>query len=128
MFCRPRFSTGTITLGWEKITFAISECISTSLIEVFLPKKITDFQQDFEDFDLANEDDVLEEFLGIERENPKEKYFCQKKNEKNHLKNKDWNFQVEPYKTGAVAPEVGKREALIEFKILIKFFRFQFQI
>ena len=28
--------------------------------------------QDFEDFDLANEDDVLEEFLGIERENPKE--------------------------------------------------------
>ena len=28
--------------------------------------------QDYEDFDLANEDDVLEEFLGIERENPKE--------------------------------------------------------
>ena len=28
-------------------------------------------QQDFEDFDLANEDDMLEEFLGIERENPK---------------------------------------------------------
>jgi len=46
-----------------------------------------DYIGDFEDFDLANEDDVLEEFLGIERENPK----------------------VEPYKTGAVAPEVGKR-------------------
>ena len=29
--------------------------------------------KDFEDFDLANEDDVLEEFLGIERENPKVK-------------------------------------------------------
>ena len=27
--------------------------------------------QDFEDFDLANEDDVLEEFLGIPRKNPK---------------------------------------------------------
>jgi len=46
-----------------------------------------DYIGDFEDFDLANEDDVLEEFLGIERENPK----------------------VEPYKTGAVAPEVAKR-------------------
>jgi len=46
-----------------------------------------DYIGDFEDFDLANEDDVLEEFLGIERENPK----------------------VEPYKTGAVAPEAAKR-------------------
>jgi len=46
-----------------------------------------DYIGDFEDFDLANEDDVLEEFLGIERENPK----------------------VEPYKTGAVAPDVAKR-------------------
>jgi len=46
-----------------------------------------DYIGDFEDFDLANEDDVLEEFLGIERENPK----------------------VEPYKTGAVAPETAKR-------------------
>ena len=34
-----------------------------------MPKK--GLFQDFEDFDLANEDDVLEEFLGIERENPK---------------------------------------------------------
>ena len=40
--------------------------------DLCLHKKVTDFQQDFEDFDLANEDDVLEEFLGIERENPKE--------------------------------------------------------
>lgn len=46
-----------------------------------------DYIGDFEDFDLANEDDVLEEFLGIERENPK----------------------VEPYKTGAVAPDLAKR-------------------
>jgi len=46
-----------------------------------------DYIGDFEDFDLANEDDMLEEFLGIERENPK----------------------VEPYKTGAVAPEAAKR-------------------
>ena len=40
----------------------------------------------FEDFDIANEDDVLEEFLGIPRRNPK----------------------AEPIKTGAVAPEVGR--------------------
>ena len=40
----------------------------------------------FEDFDIANEDDVLEEFLGIPRRNPK----------------------AEPVKTGAVAPEVGR--------------------
>merc|ERR1719507_2591537 len=46
-----------------------------------------DYIGDFEDFGLANEDDMLEEFLGIERENPK----------------------VEPYKTGAVAPEAAKR-------------------
>ena len=36
-------------------------------------KIITILSKDFEDFDLANEDDVLEEFLGIERENPKVK-------------------------------------------------------
>jgi len=41
---------------------------------------------DFEDFDIANEDDNLEEFLGIPRKNPK----------------------AEPIKTGAVAPEVGR--------------------
>ena len=35
--------------------------------------KVTILSKDFEDFDLANEDDVLEEFLGIERENPKVK-------------------------------------------------------
>ena len=28
-------------------------------------------KQDFDDFDIANEDDVLEEFLGLERDNPK---------------------------------------------------------
>ena len=27
--------------------------------------------QDFDDFDIANEDNVLEEFLGLERDNPK---------------------------------------------------------
>ena len=27
--------------------------------------------KDYDDFDLANEDDVLEEFLGIPRKNPK---------------------------------------------------------
>ena len=41
---------------------------------------------DFADFDIANEDDILEEFLGIPRKNPK----------------------AEPVKTGAVAPEVGR--------------------
>jgi glutaredoxin len=41
---------------------------------------------DYEDFDIANEDDVLEEFLGIPRKNPK----------------------VEPEKTDAVAGEPGK--------------------
>ena len=40
--------------------------------------------QDFEDFDIANEDDDLEEFLGIPRKNPK----------------------AEPVKTGAVAADV----------------------
>ena len=29
------------------------------------------FFKDFEDFDIANEDDVLEEFLGLERSKPK---------------------------------------------------------
>jgi hypothetical protein len=29
------------------------------------------FRGDFDDFDIANEDDVLEEFLGLERSNPK---------------------------------------------------------
>jgi len=43
---------------------------------------------DFEDFDIANEDDNLEEFLGIPRKNPK----------------------AAPVKTGAVAPEVGRFE------------------
>merc|ERR1711874_802638 len=41
---------------------------------------------DYEGFDIANEDDDLEEFLGIPRKCPK----------------------AEPVKTGAVAPEVGK--------------------
>jgi len=45
-----------------------------------------EFRGDFEDFDIANEDDVLEEFLGLERLKPK----------------------IEPFKTGAVAPEVNK--------------------
>ena len=40
----------------------------------------------FEDFDIANEDDNLEEFLGVPRKNPK----------------------AAPVKTGAVAPEVGR--------------------
>lgn len=43
---------------------------------------------DYEDFDIANEDDNLEEFLGIPRKNPK----------------------AAPVKTGAVAPEVGRLE------------------
>eukprot|EP00092_Neocalanus_flemingeri_P026012 GFUD01028193.1.p1 GENE.GFUD01028193.1~~GFUD01028193.1.p1 ORF type:complete len:307 (+),score=130.93 GFUD01028193.1:72-992(+) len=41
---------------------------------------------DYEDFDIANEDDDLEEFLGLPRRNPK----------------------AEPIKTGAVAVEVGR--------------------
>jgi len=41
---------------------------------------------DFEDFDISNEDDILEEFLGIDRENPK----------------------MDHVKTGAVAPEIKK--------------------
>merc|ERR1719167_818509 len=45
-----------------------------------------DFRGDFDDFDIANEDDLLEEFLGLERLKPK----------------------IEPFKTGAVAPEVNK--------------------
>ncbi|XP_023327859.1 SH3 domain-binding glutamic acid-rich protein isoform X2 [Eurytemora carolleeae] len=43
---------------------------------------------DYDDFDVANEDDELEEFLGIPRKTPK----------------------FDPVKTGAVAPEVGKLE------------------
>ena len=45
-----------------------------------------DYRGNFEDFDIANEDDMLEEFLGKDRQNPK----------------------VEPVKTGAVAPVVGR--------------------
>merc|ERR1712179_276790 len=44
------------------------------------------YRGDFEDFDIANEDDDLEEFLGIPRKNPK----------------------AEPVKTGAVAPDVAR--------------------
>jgi len=45
-----------------------------------------EYRGDFDDFDIANEDDLLEEFLGLERKNPK----------------------AAPVKTGAVASEVGK--------------------
>lgn len=45
-----------------------------------------DYRGDHDDFDMANEDDDLEEFLGLERSRPK----------------------IDPYKTGAVAPDVGK--------------------
>jgi len=45
-----------------------------------------EYRGDYEGFDIANEDDDLEEFLGIPRKCPK----------------------AEPVKTGAVAPEVGK--------------------
>jgi len=45
-----------------------------------------EYRGDYEGFDIANEDDDLEEFLGIPRKNPK----------------------VEPVKTGAVASDVGK--------------------
>merc|ERR1719431_766525 len=45
-----------------------------------------EYRGDYEGFDIANEDDDLEEFLGIPRKNPK----------------------VEPVKTGAVALEVEK--------------------
>merc|ERR1711970_1673182 len=44
-----------------------------------------EYRGDYEEFDIANEDDELEEFLGIPRKNPK----------------------VLPIKTGAVAPDVG---------------------
>eukprot|EP00092_Neocalanus_flemingeri_P037561 GFUD01040896.1.p1 GENE.GFUD01040896.1~~GFUD01040896.1.p1 ORF type:complete len:263 (+),score=112.91 GFUD01040896.1:1-789(+) len=45
-----------------------------------------EYRGDYEGFDIANEDDELEEFLGIPRKNPK----------------------AEPVKTGAVASDVGK--------------------
>merc|ERR1712106_1240116 len=45
-----------------------------------------EYRGDYDGFDIANEDDDLEEFLGIPRKNPK----------------------VEPVKTGAVASDVGK--------------------
>ena len=44
------------------------------------------FRGDFVDFDIANEDDNLEEFLGLPRKSPK----------------------IEFFKTGATAPEVGQ--------------------
>ena len=44
-------------------------------IHIFNKQKEDDpnfnFLKDFEDFDIANEDDVLEEFLGLERSKPK---------------------------------------------------------
>ncbi len=45
-----------------------------------------EYRGNFEDFDIANEDDMLEEFLGKDRQNPK----------------------VEPVNIGRVAPEVGR--------------------
>jgi len=47
-----------------------------------------EYRGDFDDFDVANEDDVLEEFLGIPRKRPK----------------------IEPVNTGRVAEEVGQIE------------------
>ena len=46
----------------------------------------TIFRGDFVDFDIANEDDLLEEFLGVPRKTEK----------------------ADPVKTGAVAKQVGK--------------------
>jgi hypothetical protein len=42
---------------------------STNFPKLFLD--CTVFCQDYEDFDVANEDDLLEEFLGLPRKNPK---------------------------------------------------------
>ena len=38
---------------------------------LFVMTNLNLFFKDFEDFDIANEDDVLEEFLGLERSKPK---------------------------------------------------------
>ena len=51
---------------------------------------------------------MLEEFLGIERENPKVKKLSNFA-KKNLYYLDDDLLQVEPYKTGAVAPDVAKR-------------------
>ena len=53
---------------------------------------------------------MLEEFLGIERENPKvKKKNCQVSLLPFLFYLDDNLLQVEPYKTGAVAPDVAKR-------------------
>ena len=52
---------------------------------------------------------MLEEFLGIERENPKVKKNCQVSLLPFLFFLDDNLLQVEPYKTGAVAPDVAKR-------------------
>ena len=53
---------------------------------------------------------MLEEFLGIERENPKvKKKNCQVSLPPFLFYLDDNLLQVEPYKTGAVAPDVAKR-------------------
>ena len=57
--------------------------------------------KDYEGFDIANEDDDLEEFLGIPRKNPKV-FLLFPSNAKL------FQFKAEPVKTGAVAAEVKK--------------------
>ena len=98
---RPRFSTAKSLEGWD---VAI---VMTSLNLFF---------EDFEDFDIANEDDVLEEFLGLERSKPKVPQLKWEKGGFNLCKEtlytcqqwKSWEPQIAPVKTGAVAPEVNK--------------------
>ena len=63
--------------------------------DFFAFRQMTSLLQDFEDFDLANEDDVLEEFLGIERENPKVKAtICLQTKPKNPKKNQLKNLKI----------------------------------
>ena len=156
----PRFSTdksleGWVGSNWPKKCLFVEEFWEGSYCDddavggkaawwnlwsayIFLTNKKEDdpnfhFLKDFEDFDIANEDDVLEEFLGLERLKPK---VCKSHTFNwpnfcifiwtirvflylyiwiNHLKIDHfpvmcliWWFQIEPFKTGAVAPEVNK--------------------
>ena len=74
MSYRHKFSMVKNTVGYELIHFHLHsfycEKNFESIRDIFndFNKK---YHQDYDDFDLANEDDVLEEFLQIPRKTPK---------------------------------------------------------
>ena len=55
---------------WSRLRFSTAKSLEGWDVAIFMTS-LNLFFKDFEDFDIANEDDVLEEFLGLERSKPK---------------------------------------------------------